>query len=59
VYELEGRVSSVTMSAPFDGTGVGECLRRALLGASVPAYEGEKVSVQKHFEVGSQKTPTD
>jgi serine/threonine-protein kinase len=46
-FSPSGRVSSVRVGAPFEGTPVGKCISGVFQGISVPAFEGSSFSAGK------------
>ena len=50
-FSPEGPVKSVTVSAPFAGTAVGQCIASAFRGAQVPPFSGSAVTLSKSFQI--------
>jgi hypothetical protein len=50
-FSPEGPVASVSLSAPFAGTPVGNCIQTVFRSAHVPAFSGSKVTLQKSFRI--------
>jgi hypothetical protein len=52
VFSTSGRVSSAQVTGgPFQGTKTGACIAGAFRGVSVPAFEGDPVSVTKSVTI--------
>lgn len=54
-YEPSGHVGNVVVHPPHEGTGIGECIRRAFEGAIVTGFKGEPVTVQQTVEFKKQE----
>lgn len=50
-FSPDGPVKSVTVSAPFAGTPVGQCVANAFRGAHVPPFSGSSVTLPKSFQI--------
>jgi hypothetical protein len=50
-FSPEGAVKSVTVSAPFAGTSVGQCVATVFRGAHVPPFSGSSVTLPKSFKI--------
>lgn len=50
-FSPEGPVSSVSVAAPFGGTGVGSCIATAFKSARVPAFTGSPVTLSQSFRI--------
>jgi eukaryotic-like serine/threonine-protein kinase len=50
-FSPEGPVSSVSLSAPFAGTPVGNCIQTVFRAVHVPPFSGSKVTLQKSFRI--------
>ena len=50
-FSPEGPVSSVSLSAPFGGTAVGNCVQTVFRNARVPAFSGSAVTLSKSFRI--------
>ncbi|HVY32373.1 MAG TPA: protein kinase [Polyangiaceae bacterium] len=50
-FSPEGPVSSVSLSAPFAGTPVGNCIQTVFKSAHVPAFSGSAVTLSKSFRI--------
>ena len=50
-FSPEGPVKSVSVSPPFAGTAVGECVVSAFRGAHVPAFSGSAITLPKSFRI--------
>jgi hypothetical protein len=50
-FDPSGRVSRVSVDAPYEGTAVGQCVIGRFHRVTVPAFEGEPVKVRKTFLV--------
>jgi hypothetical protein len=51
LFEPSGRAVEVAVSEPFHQSAVGNCVIQTFLRASVPAFGGQSVIVNKTFEV--------
>ncbi len=51
VFEPNGTVSSAKVGEPYKGTPVGDCVERLFLQATVPAFQGEPVTVSRTFHI--------
>jgi hypothetical protein len=50
-FSTEGPVSGVSLSAPFAGTPVGNCIQTVFRSAHVPAFSGSSVTLSKSFRI--------
>ena len=50
-FSPEGPVKSVTVSPPFAGTAVGQCVVSAFRNAHVPAFSGSSITLPKSFQI--------
>lgn len=50
-FSPEGAVKAVTVSAPFAGTAVGQCVVGAFRGAHVPPFSGSSITLPKSFQI--------
>jgi serine/threonine protein kinase len=50
-FSPDGPASSVSVSPPFSGTGVGDCIATAYRSAQVPAFTGSAVTVPHSFRI--------
>ncbi|MEO8905022.1 MAG: serine/threonine-protein kinase [Polyangiaceae bacterium] len=50
-FSPDGPVRSVTVSAPFAGTPVGQCIATAFRGARIPPFSGSAVTLPKSFQI--------
>ena len=50
-FSPDGPVKSVTVSAPFAGTAVGQCVAGMFRGAHVPPFSGSSVTLPKSFQI--------
>lgn len=50
-FSPDGPVKSVTVSAPFAGTPVGQCVASVFRGAHVPPFSGSSVTLPKSFQI--------
>jgi len=50
-FSPDGPVKSVTVSAPFAGTPVGQCVATVFRGAHVPPFSGSSVTLPKSFQI--------
>ena len=50
-FSPEGPVASVSLSAPFAGTPVGNCIQTVFRSAHVPAFSGSSVTLSKSFRI--------
>ena len=50
-FSTEGPVSAVSLSAPFAGTPVGNCIQTVFRSAHVPAFSGSSVTLSKSFRI--------
>ena len=50
-FAPSGAVKSVTVSAPFAGSAVGQCVASAFRGAHVPSFSGSAVTLPKSFRI--------
>jgi len=50
-FSPDGPVKAVTVSAPFAGTAVGQCVAAAFRGAHVPPFSGSSITLPKSFQV--------
>jgi len=50
-FSPDGPVKSVSVSAPFAGTAVGQCVMAAFRGAHVPPFSGSSVTLPKSFRI--------
>jgi hypothetical protein len=50
-FSPDGPVKSVSVSAPFAGTAVGQCVANAFRGAHVPPFSGSSFTLPKGFQI--------
>lgn len=50
-FSPDGPVKSVTVSAPFAGTPVGQCVASAFRGVHVPPFSGSSITLPKSFQI--------
>ena len=50
-FSPDGNVKSVTVSPPFAGTGVGQCVLGVFRGAHVPPFSGSTITLPKSFRI--------
>ena len=50
-FSPDGPVKSVTVSAPFAGTAVGQCVASAFRNAHVPPFSGSSITLPKSFQI--------
>jgi serine/threonine protein kinase len=50
-FSADGPVKSVTVSAPFAGTAVGQCVIATFRGAHVPPFSGSSITLPKSFQI--------
>jgi hypothetical protein len=50
-FSPDGPVKSVTVSPPFAGTAVGQCVATAFRGARVPPFSGSSITLPKSFQI--------
>lgn len=50
-FSPDGPVKSVSVSAPFTGTPVGQCVANAFKGAHVPPFSGSSFTLPKSFNI--------
>jgi eukaryotic-like serine/threonine-protein kinase len=50
-FSPDGPAKSVTVSAPFAGTAVGQCVAGAFRGAHVPPFSGSSITLPKSFQI--------
>ena len=50
-FSPDGPVKSVTVSPPFAGTPVGQCVASAFRGAHVPPFSGSSITLPKSFQI--------
>jgi serine/threonine protein kinase len=50
-FSPDGPVKSVSVSAPFAGTSVGQCVSNAFRGAHIPPFSGSSVTLPKGFQI--------
>ena len=50
-FSPDGPVKSVSVSAPFAGTPVGQCVANAFRGAHVPPFSGSAFTLPKSFQI--------
>ena len=50
-FSPDGSVKSVSVSPPFAGTAVGQCVVNAFRGARVPAFSGSSITLPKSFQI--------
>ena len=50
-FSPEGPAKSVTVSAPFAGTPVGQCVATVFRGARVPPFSGSSITLPKSFQI--------
>ncbi|MEI9947440.1 MAG: hypothetical protein WDO74_00250 [Pseudomonadota bacterium] len=50
-FSPEGPVKSVSVSPPFAGTAVGQCVIGAFRGAHVPPFSGSSITLPKSFQI--------
>ncbi|HET7541208.1 MAG TPA: protein kinase [Polyangiaceae bacterium] len=50
-FSPEGTVKAVSVSAPFSGTDVGQCVSTVFRGAHVPPFSGSSVTLPKSFRI--------
>jgi serine/threonine protein kinase len=50
-FSPDGPVKSVSVSAPFAGTPVGQCVANAFRGAHVPPFSGSSFTLPKGFQI--------
>jgi len=50
-FSADGPVKSVTVSAPFAGTAVGQCVMAAFRSARVPPFSGSAITLPKSFRI--------
>ena len=50
-FSPDGPVKSVTVSAPFAGTAVGQCVATVFRGAHVPPFSGSSITLPKSFRI--------
>lgn len=50
-FSPDGPVKSVTVSAPFAGTAVGQCVAAAFRVAHVPPFSGSSITLPKSFQI--------
>jgi hypothetical protein len=50
-FSPDGPVKSVSVSAPFAGTPVGQCVVNAFRGAHVPPFSGSSFTLPKGFQI--------
>jgi hypothetical protein len=50
-FSPDGPVKSVSVSAPFAGTSVGQCVANAFRGAHVPPFSGSSFTLPKGFQI--------
>jgi hypothetical protein len=50
-FSPEGRVTAVSVSPPFGGTGVGNCVAGMYRGLSIPAFQGSAVTLPGSFRI--------
>jgi len=50
-FSPDGPVKSVSVSAPFAGTPVGQCVANAFRGAHVPPFSGSSLTLPKSFSI--------
>jgi len=50
-FSPDGPVKSVTVSAPFAGTAVGQCVAAVFRGAHVPPFSGSSITLPKSFQI--------
>jgi hypothetical protein len=50
-FSPDGPVKSVSVSPPFAGTAVGQCIVSAFRGAHVPPFSGSSITLPKSFQI--------
>jgi serine/threonine protein kinase len=50
-FSPDGPVKSVSVSAPFAGTPVGQCVATVFRGAHVPPFSGSSITLPKSFQI--------
>ncbi len=50
-FSPDGPVKSVSVSAPFAGTAVGQCVAAVFRGAHVPPFSGSSITLPKSFQI--------
>ena len=50
-FSPDGPVKTVTVSAPFAGTAVGQCVATVFRGAHVPPFSGSSITLPKSFQI--------
>ena len=55
VFQNDGHVKSLTLSAPYDDNAVGKCVERAMKSVIVPAYTGAEHSVEYEVDLTGGK----
>lgn len=50
-FSPDGPVKSVSVSAPFAGTSVGQCVATVFRGAHVPPFSGSSITLPKSFQI--------
>ena len=50
-FSPDGPVKSVSVSAPFAGTPVGQCIATVFRGAHVPPFSGSSITLPKSFQI--------
>ncbi|MES1179327.1 MAG: serine/threonine-protein kinase [Myxococcales bacterium] len=50
-FSPDGPVKAVTVSAPFAGTPVGQCVATVFRGAHVPPFSGSSITLPKSFQI--------
>jgi serine/threonine protein kinase len=50
-FSPDGPVKSVSVSAPFAGTSVGQCISNAFRGAHIPPFSGSAFTLPKGFQI--------
>ncbi|HYP76251.1 MAG TPA: serine/threonine-protein kinase [Polyangiaceae bacterium] len=50
-FSPDGPVKSVTVSAPFASTAVGQCVANVFRGVRVPAFSGSSITLPKSFQI--------
>jgi hypothetical protein len=50
-FSADGPVKSVSISAPFAGTAVGQCISSAFRSAHVPPFSGSSLTLPRGFQI--------
>jgi hypothetical protein len=54
-FSTDGSISAIELDAPFRDTEVGRCVTREMSRVSLTPFDGQPVTVGKHFVIGGSR----